>query len=94
MHARPMRDLNEVMRDEMVMRDRIIPLLREQPRTIPEIAEELGQPNHEVMIWVMAMWRYGVITEMEKARTDEYFTYCLKEHDPEEAASDEHSPRP
>jgi predicted Rossmann fold nucleotide-binding protein DprA/Smf involved in DNA uptake len=86
-----MRDLNEVMRDEMVMRDRIIDLLREEPRTVPEIAEALGAPSREVMIWVMAMWRYGVVTEMEKARTDDYFSYRLKKHDREEEASDEHS---
>ena len=77
-----LRDLAEVMRDEMVMRDRIAPLLREQPRTIPELAEALGEPSCEVMLWVMAMWRYGMVTEMEKARTDEYFTYRLKENEP------------
>ena len=78
MEAEPMRDLSEVVRDEMVMRDRIVELLGERPRTIPELAEALDRPGHEVLIWVMAMWRYGVVTEVEKARTDEYFSYRLK----------------
>jgi two-component system response regulator PilR (NtrC family) len=35
------RSLGEVLRDEMVMRDRIAAVLREGPKTIPEIAEAI-----------------------------------------------------
>ena len=71
------RDLAEVLRDEMVMHGRIQDLLREEPRTIPELADALGSPEWEVMIWVMAMIRYGLLTELPKARGDDYFQYTV-----------------
>ena len=79
MDAQPMRDLAEVMRDEMVMRDKIKKLLPEEGMTVPEIAEALGAPSREVMLWVMAMWRYGHIKDLPKGRTDDYFKYAPAE---------------
>lgn len=68
----------EVLRDELLFKDTIIALLRTQPRTIPEIAEALGCPCHEVVLWVMAMWRYGTLAEMGEADDDGYSLYALK----------------
>lgn len=69
------RDLAEIMRDEMVMRDRILDLLDASPRTVPELAGALGYPPEEVMYWVMAMRRYGHIVETGKPDGDGYFKY-------------------
>ena len=69
------RDLGEVIRDEMVMKDRIVSLLREEPRTIPEIADALACPVREVALWVMAMRRYGSLEELPKSKADDYFRY-------------------
>ncbi len=77
MATEPNRGLAEVLRDEMVMKDKIFDLLREGPKTIPEIAEDLERPSHEAMLWVMALWRYGTVVEVEKNRTEEYFQYKL-----------------
>ena len=77
MEAESRRGLAEVLRDEMIMKDRIVDCLREAPRTIPELAELLNCPSHEVLLWVMAMWRYGTLVETEKGRTEEYFRYKL-----------------
>jgi len=71
------RDLGEVIRDEMVMKDRIVSLLREEPRTIPEIAEALAFPVREVALWVMAMRRYGSLEELPKPKADDYYRYRL-----------------
>ena len=71
----PLRPLAEVLRDEMVMRDRILALLGEGPRTIPELAEALACPPREVTLWVMAMRRYGALEELPKPRADDYFKY-------------------
>ena len=73
-----MRSRREVALDEMVMRDRIQAVLEDGPKTIPEIAEILHQPSHEVMFWAMAMWRYGKIVEVGKANEDGYYEYQLK----------------
>ena len=74
-----MRSLGDVLRDEMVMRDRIQAILEHEPKTIPEIAEILKQPAHEVMLWTMAMWRYGKIVETGKADENGYYQYQSKE---------------
>ena len=54
-----MRDVREIVRDEMAVRDRLLALLEEGPKTVPELAAALGVPSHEVMHWVMAARRYG-----------------------------------
>jgi len=69
----------EVLRDEMVMHDQISALLEEEPRTIPELADAMGFPSNEVLLWVMAMWRYGKVEETGKADMDGFFHYKLKE---------------
>lgn len=79
MEKKVTRDLAEVLRDEMYMRDRIINLLREGPKTVPEIAAELSYPSHEVMMWIMGMRRYGIIIEMPKERADDYYQYKLSQ---------------
>ncbi|MBN2113084.1 MAG: MarR family transcriptional regulator [Acidimicrobiia bacterium] len=69
----------EMLRDEMVMHDRIVALVRDNPRTIPALAEALGHPSPEVVCWVMAMRRYGVLEEDGPADGDGYFSYTLTE---------------
>lgn len=73
------RALAEVLRDEMIMRDRIAALLGDGPMTIPELAAGLGAPTREVTQWVMAMRRYGRLEEMPKPKMDDYFRYKLME---------------
>ncbi len=73
------RNLPEIMRDEMAIKDKIANLLGEASRTIPEIADSLGYPKHEVVLWVMAMWRYGAVEETGKPDDEGYYQYRLKE---------------
>jgi hypothetical protein len=77
------RDVAEVMRDEMVVRPRITDLVRDGPRTIPELAVALGCPSWEVVFWVMAMCRYGALEPTGKAGEDGYYRYRLREDTPE-----------
>lgn len=74
-----LRGFAEVLRDEWVMKDRIATILINGPKTIPEIAEELGAPSWEVTQWVMALRRYGRLEEMPKGKADDYFQYKLTE---------------
>ncbi len=75
METRTCRPLREVLRDEMVMKDRIAAVLADEAKTIPEIAEALGAPTHEVTLWVMAMRRYGCLEERPKSKADDYYQY-------------------
>ncbi len=78
---REVRDFREVLRDEMVMRRQIMDILREAPRTIPAVAEALGRPLREVTLWMMAMWRYGLIEEMGRPDGEGYYSYRTKKED-------------
>ena len=75
------REVREIVRDEHLMRGRILKLLEGGPLTIPEIAEALGRPSHEATFWVMGMRKYGYVLE-EKETTDEgYYRYQAIERD-------------
>ena len=76
---RKIRDLLDVLRDEWGMHDPIAALLRDGPKTIPEIAVALERSSPEVTLWIMAMRRYGLVEETEKAGKEGYFGYKLVE---------------
>ena len=69
------RDDREVIREEPVMRVRILAALRDGPLTVPEIAAAIGSPTHETVFWVMGMRRYGWLAEIKGATVDGYFQY-------------------
>ena len=69
------RDLREIVREEPVMRAQVLAALAHGPRTIPEIAAELGVPSHEAVLWVMGMRRYGHLAEVKGVTDEGYFRY-------------------
>jgi hypothetical protein len=71
------RDLREIVHDEMIMKDRIAAILNGGPQTIPGLAEAMGYPSHEVVIWLFAMRRYGEVEVFGKPDVDGYFKYKL-----------------
>jgi hypothetical protein len=71
------RDIREIVHDEMIMKDRIAMLLEDGPQTIPELAEAMKYPSHEVTIWLFAMRRYGQVEVSGKPDVDGYFKYKL-----------------
>ena len=71
----PDREIREVVREEPVMRARILEALHDGPHTVPEIAEAIGAPTHEVVLWVMGMRRYGWLAEVKAPPVDGYFQY-------------------
>ncbi|MGQ9756412.1 MAG: MarR family transcriptional regulator [Bryobacteraceae bacterium] len=76
------RNRREVLRDAFPMRDRIVGLLREGPKTVPDLAAALCAPTHEVLLWLAAMLRYGVVEAKGKANQEGYYVYALKEVQP------------
>ena len=69
------RDPREVIREEPAMRRVILEALAEQPRSVPEIAEAIGVPPHEALVWLMGMRRYGYVREVKGSDRDGYFRY-------------------
>jgi predicted Rossmann fold nucleotide-binding protein DprA/Smf involved in DNA uptake len=69
------REIREIIREEHLMRNRILKLLKDGALTIPEIAEGLGAPTSEVTFWVMGMRKYGWVHEEKEATDEGYFRY-------------------
>jgi len=49
----------------------------QQPKTVPEIAEETGIPSQTVLWYVSALKKYGEVKETDKDGC--YFRYCSTE---------------
>ncbi len=75
MNNRIERDTAEAMRDEMMMKDKILALLKDDPGTIPEIAQALECSTSSVVYWIMAMWRYGSVEAVGKPDDKGYYRY-------------------
>ncbi len=73
------RDVREVIRDEHLMRRPILEALAAGPLTIPEIAEAIGRPTHEVVFWVMGMRKYGYLAEIKEATDEGFYLYQIVE---------------
>ena len=71
----PHRDPREVIREEPIMRRRILDAVAEEPHTVPEIATAIGVPTHEALVWVMGMRRFGYLREVKGVDADGYFRY-------------------
>ena len=70
-----MRETREVMREEPLVRARILELLAAGPQSVPELAERAGLPAEEVMVWLMGMRKYGFVAETDQ--DDEgYYRYA------------------
>jgi predicted transcriptional regulator len=69
------RDVREVIRDEHVMRRRILKALESGPLTVPEIAMAIGSPSDEVMFWVMGMRKYGHVVEVKEPTDEGFYQY-------------------
>jgi predicted Rossmann fold nucleotide-binding protein DprA/Smf involved in DNA uptake len=73
------RDIREIVRDEPLMRSRLLELLGDGPLTVPELAETGGFPEDEVMVWLMGLRKYGYVAEAPVAGADGYFAYAAVE---------------
>ena len=68
------RDVREVVRDEPLVRSRLLELLAGGPLTVPELADASGFPEDEVMVWTMGLRKYGYVAEVPEPDGD-YFRY-------------------
>lgn len=69
----------QVIKNEMYLHEKIASLLKNGPKTIPEISKELNIPSSEATMHLMAMRRYNLVEELPKKRRDDYYKYALKE---------------
>lgn len=68
------RDVREIIREEMVMKDKILAAMQEESMTVMEIADAVGYPSHEVMYWVMGLRKYSILAE-DGVNDEGFFRY-------------------
>ena len=69
------RDVREIVRDEPLVRQRLLAALVDGPLSVPELAVATKLPEDEVMIWMMGLRKYGYLAELPSAEADGYFRY-------------------
>jgi hypothetical protein len=52
--------------------------LKDEPKTIPQIAAQINMPVHETTYYLMAMQKFGEVVVDRLDDMDEYYLYKLK----------------
>ncbi|MBN2257999.1 MAG: hypothetical protein JW704_09265 [Anaerolineaceae bacterium] len=66
MHAASVEQTQALLREQKQMQQSICQIIRETPKTVPEIAAEIGKPSHEVLWYIAAFKKYGIVVETGK----------------------------
>ena len=62
-HKETVERAQALLKEQKRIQQAICKAVRERPKTVPEIAEEVGLPTHEVLWHVTASKKYGVLVE-------------------------------
>ena len=62
-HAETVSRTQALLKEQKRIQKEICQFIRENPKTVPEIAEAIGMPSNEVL-WYLASYRkYGIVVE-------------------------------
>ncbi len=74
-HSETVKRTQALLRDQKQFQQQICQAIRENKRTVPEIAAAINQPAHEVL-WYLAVYKkYGIV--VEDGMCDDYVQYKL-----------------
>jgi predicted transcriptional regulator len=76
-HAGTIERIREQLKKQQAVRRSICQVLRDGPKTVPEVAEASGLPTHEVLWHVTAMKKYDLV--VEAGQCGEYYQYAMAE---------------
>jgi predicted transcriptional regulator len=65
------------VKEQTRIQKQIAGALKDGPKTVPKISQETGLPTETVFWYLMALKKYGKVTEGQQK--DSYFAYELKE---------------
>lgn len=66
-----------LLKEQNATRRTIREAMADGPKTVPELAEATGMPTHEVLWYISAMKKYGLVVEEGADDMDEYYLYGL-----------------
>jgi predicted transcriptional regulator len=64
MHRKSFEQTQALFREQRQLQNSICQLIRQEPKTVPQIAAELNKPTHEILWFVSALKKYGIVAEM------------------------------
>jgi predicted transcriptional regulator len=62
-HAATVERTQALLKVQKRVQQEICQFIRENPKTVPEIAEAIGMPAHEVLWYVASFKKYGLLVE-------------------------------
>jgi len=62
-HADTVAHAQALFKEQRRIQQEICKLIREQPKTVPEISAAIGLPTHQVLWHLTAMKKYGSVAE-------------------------------
>ena len=72
-HAESVKRTQMLLKEQKSIRQQICQVMRDAPKTIPEVAESTGLPAHVVLWHITAMKKYDLAREVSPC--GEYFSY-------------------
>ena len=62
-HAETVKRTQVLLKEQKRVQQEICKVIRENPKTVPEIAEATGMPAHEVLWYIASFKKYGIVVE-------------------------------
>jgi len=62
-HKETVERAQALLKEQKRMQQELCKAVRERPKTVPEIASETGVPAHEVLWYLTAFKKYGLVVE-------------------------------
>jgi|NGEPerStandDraft_6_1074524.scaffolds.fasta_scaffold11212_2 predicted transcriptional regulator len=62
-HGATVKRAQALFREQRQMQQSICQFIRDTPKTVPQIAAEIGKPAHEVLWFMAALKKYGIVME-------------------------------
>lgn len=76
-HAETVERTQALLKEQKAIRRQICQVMRNGPKTVPEVAEESGLPANEVLWHITAMKKYDLVVEV--GQSGEYYQYAMAE---------------
>ncbi|MBN2637608.1 MAG: hypothetical protein JXR65_00815 [Bacteroidales bacterium] len=74
------KEVTEQLKSFTKTKKAMLEALKEEHKTVPELAIELNMPKDEVVYQLMSLMKYGLIEPDGIDDMDEYFYYKIKEN--------------
>jgi hypothetical protein len=78
-HREGVKAAQALMKEQQTVRKALRRALQGEPKTVPQLAESIDLPPHEVLWHIAALKKYGQVREVGLDDEWEYYQYALAE---------------